>query len=75
MIDWVVDEASLLRSPMGTISGTVLLRVDGIGFPEERWSDFPLPVTVAWLEELFQIASGNRGKRDVYSWRVLSGLS
>jgi hypothetical protein len=58
MIDVVADTASLSRSRMGSITGVVFLRGPAGGFPDDRWSDFPVVILSWWIEGLTAVAVG-----------------
>jgi hypothetical protein len=58
MIDVVADTSSLSRSRMGGITGVVYLRGPAGGFPDDRWSDFPVVILSWWIEGLTAVAAG-----------------
>jgi hypothetical protein len=58
MIDVVADTSTLSRSGMGSITGVVFLRGPAGGFPDDRWSDFPVVILSWWIEGLTALAAG-----------------
>jgi hypothetical protein len=51
---------TLSISRRGTISGEVWLRIEGMDFPEQHWSDLPVAFTSALLEATVRLQSSSK---------------
>ena len=65
MSDVRESPASVFVSPAslhegGNITGEIWLEVAGFGFPDRRWSDFPVVILGWWLDALFELWSFGR---------------
>jgi len=58
MIEIVVDTSALQRSSSGSITGALFVRMDGIPFPDDGWSDFPVVVLGWWVDAVHRLLGG-----------------
>lgn len=57
---------SFQLSHSGKLVGGIWLRCDHEAFPEEGWSDFPIPILTWWLRELADMEQGQKQEGDLY---------
>ena len=53
-----LDTSTLERGQLGSITGTISLRLGSRYFPEQRWNDFPVVLANWWIEALDAIRGG-----------------
>jgi hypothetical protein len=65
-----VDTSTLERYSHGSITGIVIIRIDGVSLPSVGWRDFPVVILSWWLEPVSTIL---QGKSCVWDCRFMDG--
>lgn len=51
----IITDDLLERSQYGTIAGIFYVEINGLCFPEQDWSDFPVILLKWWIESLYRL--------------------
>jgi hypothetical protein len=60
-----LDLTSLARSSRGAITGVLFLEVDGFGYPELGWNDFPVIILAWWARAVRDLRASGVGAEAV----------
>lgn len=53
-----IEADSLMQNRSGAIVGRIYFRSNGLAFPDNQWSDFPVVVLAWWLDALGRLLEG-----------------
>jgi len=65
-VSLVVDPSSLRKGSRGGIHGKICLSFVEGTFPTHGWTDFVVPVGLAWLDAIYSLAAGKANQREVH---------